>query len=421
MFVPFRRPLVAVSAAVLSAAVLLATVSASAASKPPATYRFSGGGFGHGIGMSQYGAYGMALKHASAGDILRFYYGGATVGRASMPGQIRLGLMQQSGSVILAPKTAPGHTAGSIQVSGRNTKGGTTTRSFPSGVDYRTRPLAGGVGVYRDTKLLFGPTAARNALIVKYEKGTRPSAVTLSQVGRTLRWGYLEIGVTPGPARLRAVATMPWDRYLAGLGEVPSSWPREALRAQAIAARSYALATVRSAGQYRDRTKTSGCSCAVLSDTRDQNYVGYAKEQGAGARNWIEAVNSTSGIVVSWHGLVVKTFYSSSSGGFTASNSVWGSSPLPYFPAKRDPYDSAGGHNPNFTWTVDRSAATVSKSLAAYGVGSVTGLKVTAGDSSGRARKVLVTGTRKSVTISGDTLRRTMGLKSTKVRITPLD
>jgi stage II sporulation protein D len=416
MFPTIRRSLLVVVAAILTSAVLLTIPAASAAARAPAAYRFSGGGFGHGIGMSQYGAYGLALRGATAGDILRFYYGGATVGRASMPSHIRVGMLQQASSVVMAPTAAPGHASGSIVLSGRNTRGGLTTRSFPAGSDYRARPLHGGVGVYRGSQLLFGPTAPGHALVVRYERGTRPAVVGLPQVGRSLRWGSLEIGAVSG--RLRAVATLTWDRYLAGLGEIPSLWPRQALRAQAIAARSYALATVHSAGQYRGRDSASGCSCAVLSDTRDQNYVGWAKERGTGGSRWVEAVTSTSGIVVSWHGRVVKTFYSSSSGGWTASNSVWGSSPLPYYPARTDPYDAAGGNNPNHTWTVDRSAAQVSKALGRYGVGSVTGLKVTSADSSGRATRVLVSGTRRSVTISGDALRRALGLKSTRVKVT---
>jgi stage II sporulation protein D len=76
--------------------------------------------------------------------------------------------------------------------------------------------------------------------------------------------------------RPRAVAVMPVNRYIGGLGEMPASWPREALRAQAIAARSYALATLATRGQRSGARSWNGCDCALYGDVRHQHYSGIA-------------------------------------------------------------------------------------------------------------------------------------------------
>jgi SpoIID/LytB domain protein len=391
----------------------LLAVPALAANRPSA-WRINGGGYGHGIGMSQYGALGMALKGAGASRILRFYYGGAGVSRKGMPANIRLGLVQSGVGLSMVPRALTTRGA-AISVSGTSTRGRIVRRTLPGGATYLARPAAGGVALYAGARKVYGPTRARHALIVRYEGGRRPAALRLPAIDRTLRYGYLEL--TNSAGALRAVATMGFEAYLRGLGEVPSSWPIAAQQAQAVAARSYALASIKGRGQYRGRYVAGGCSCGVLSDTRDQNWIGYAKETAAGGNRWVRAVTSTRGVVVSWRGRVVRTYYSSSSGGFTASNSVWGSRPLPYYPAKRDPYDAAAGRNPNAAWTRTVSAATVNRAFARYKVGAVTRLRVAVTDRSGRATTVVVYGTRRNVKVSGDTFRLALGLKSTKVAV----
>jgi stage II sporulation protein D len=147
------------------------------------------------------------------------------------------------------------------------------------------------------------------------------------------------------------VAVIPFNRYLRGLAEVPGSFANEALRAQAIAVRSYALAAVRARGQRSGHGSWDGCDCAVYATVRDQHYAGYAKEQGYYGARWVAAVRGTDSMVVRYGARVVQAFYSSSSGGYTSTNSQWGSDPLPWFPSRSDdPYDRGGGghRNPNF-------------------------------------------------------------------------
>jgi stage II sporulation protein D len=224
--------------------------------------------------------------------------------------------------------------------------------------------------------------------------------------------------------RPRAVAVLPFNRYLRGLAEMPGSFANEALRAQAIAARSYALAVVQGRGQHSGRSAWDGCDCALYATVRDQHYAGYAKELGYYGSRWVAAVRGTGSLVVRYGSRVVQAFYSSSSGGFTSSNSQWGSAPLPWFPARSDdPYDRGGGShpNPNFRWRKTVSAAGLGARL---GIGTAVSVRETKLPSwGGRVSKVVVEGVenghRRTVTVSGTWFRTTYSLKSTKFHISP--
>jgi SpoIID/LytB domain protein len=148
------------------------------------------------------------------------------------------------------------------------------------------------------------------------------------------------------------VAVIPFNLYLRGLGEMPGSFAYAALRARAVAARSFALVATHTRGQHSGRRLWDGGDCAVHATVRDQRHVGYANEVGAGGRRWVTALRRTGSWVVRRRGRTAQAFYSSSSGGWTSSNAQWGSTPLPWFPSRRDPYDRGGGAhpNPNATW-----------------------------------------------------------------------
>ncbi|MCA9374849.1 SpoIID/LytB domain-containing protein [Candidatus Dojkabacteria bacterium] len=126
---------------------------------------------------------------------------------------------------------------------------------------------------------------------------------------------------------------LPFETYLFGLGEVPSSWPSEALKAQAIAGRTYAA---------QNWSKRSDQSYNLRDDTFDQNYVGYSKEAENGGGNWVAAVNSTKNKVLKSGGQLISAYYHSTCGGHTlASEEVWVSA-LSYARAESDWYQSGG-------------------------------------------------------------------------------
>ena len=267
----------------------------------------TGKGWGHGVGMSQWGAYGYARHGWSYRQILAHYYVGTTLGRApAVDVRVLLGSGRLSASVGCA---------GGIRVNDR------TGRSYA--LSPGTYAFAAGL------KLPVGPTHARRAL---------QSPVAFDCPSAPLVWdgnayhGLLVI--RSNGRRLSVVNTVPLDEYVQGVvgGEMPHKWSLAALEAQAVAARSYALATLKP-NEHFD----------LFSDTRSQVYGGIAFETPG-----IDfAVQRTAGEIVTWRGHVALTFFFSSSGGRTANvRDVWPRlGNIPYLRSVSDPYDTASPHH----------------------------------------------------------------------------
>ena len=403
----------------------------------PAAFTISGAGYGHGIGMSQYGAHGMALRGYSASRILSFYYGGAKAGSVRLPATIRVGLLQANQDPSVGGRLkrvrvqgleVPGlGGSGRITVSGTSRGGRAVRRTLPGRVTFSIKPQSGGMSVFTLTgRRVFGPTRPGTGVFVRYQTLRPPARLLLPQSGQQLRWGRLDVSLVRddrGALRPRAVAVIPFNLYLRGLGEMPGSFGYAALRAQAIAARSFALVATQTRGQHSGRGRWDGCDCAVHATVRDQRYLGYANEVGAGGRRWVTAVRRTGSWVVRWRGRTVQAFYSSSSGGWTSSNAQWGSAPLPWFPARKDPYDRGGGAhpNPNTSWKLRVSAAALGARL---GVGRAVSVREVKPRSWGwRVSSITVTGVRdgrrRTVTLTGTQFRNAFRLKSTRFHLDP--
>jgi hypothetical protein len=170
----------------------------------------------------------------------------------------------------------------------------------------------------------------------------------------------------PSSAGFHAVVTLDIETYLYGLAEVPSSWPSEALKAQAIIGRSYALATAAERGGNDGSTKLSSCGCHLRDTTADQAYAGWAKESAAPGNfgaEWKAAVNSTAGDILthpsSPHPFdVAKAFYSSSNGGASENNEdVWPGGAIPWLRSVEDPWSADPSVNPLADWEVNVSDA----------------------------------------------------------------
>jgi stage II sporulation protein D len=429
---------VAAAAALAAGLGLAGGPAGPAAVAAPSTFTIHGAGWGHGIGMSQYGAHGMALRGASAGRIVSFYYGGAQARPATLPATVRVGLLQANrdpstggrlGRVLVRGLEVPGRGgSGRFSVSGVTPGGRVVKRSLSGHITWSVRPESGGTSVFDPSGgRVFGPTRAGTGVVVRFQTALPPARLLLPQTGRQLRWGRLDVHLVrddQGVTRPRAVAVIPFSRYLRGLAEMPGSFANEALQAQAIAARSYALVAVRTRGQHSGRGSWDGCDCALYATVRDQQYAGYAKEQGYYGSRWVAAVRGTGSQVVRYGTRVVQAFYSSSSGGYTSTNAQWGSAPLRWFPSRSDdPYDRGGGahRNRNFRWTVQVPAPTLGARL---GVGIATSVRETRMPSwGGRVSRITVEGVkagrRTRVTVTGAQFRTALGLKSTRFRITP--
>jgi len=406
-----RNRLVVVCLALLAGlgpAVLGAT-PASATS----TFTFYGAGWGHGVGMSQYGAYGFATEGKTYTDILSYYYPG-TVPNAtvSSPATLRVGLLQTKTSVQLhaafGPITLKLTNPSTGQKIAMIPKDRTWTIQFHSDGKYWIRRTDGS---YSGGHGWGGPS---NNLYALYT-GTH-TIVSVPATGHRYNLGNFEFNIYHPPGKTywrgRLILTVSTNPYVYGIAEVPASWPMAALKAQAVAARTYAVNAADNRGQHWGE-----CNCAV-SATTDQTYTGYDRIAGLDGDRWKEASDETAWQIVTYLGNPITAFYSSSNGGWTESNDhVFGGSKLPYLPEECDPADYTS-NNPNRTWTVTMSGATIGSKIKAYNgndIGSATGFSNYTRTGSDRIQTVTVNGTKKSITLTGNELRTALGLKSSLV------
>lgn len=402
----------------LVVAAALLVVAPSTPGQAAEDFTFYGAGWGHGLGMSQYGAFGLSKQGWGYKRILRHFYRGTEVGAApSTPGKLRIGLAQGKATIHVKAVGGPvrlrvGSTTGPL-VGGSPIPEGQTWRvqSRSSGA-FRVLN-AGGASVGGH---LWG-SASKNLYLTYTSSGSK---AYISEAGNTYNRGHLEFSLYTGEGCSsdyceRLVAVLKPQHYLFGLAEVPNSWPMDARKAQAVAARTYAFDKVARLGQHRSK-----CDCALYDDTWDQVYAGWDKEGAALGSRWVDAVNQTAGEVVLHNGKPIQAYYHSSSGGHTENNELaWGGSPVSYLRGVCDPGDYVA-ENPNRTWTVGPlPASAVTSKLKAYtgSIGTVTGFSAIRRGVSGQILTLRVNGKTGAATISGSSLMVGIGLKGDKVWI----
>jgi stage II sporulation protein D len=331
-----------------------------------ATFVVTGHGWGHGVGLSQYGAYGYAQKGTGYAKIVLHYFPGTELGAAPVS---RVRVLLTSG-------------VGTLPVG--------------SASDFRVKDATGAVhevvaGKYTLTpalKLKVDGEASARSLPgpLLFQPGTSPLQL------KHLYRGSIQVDVVSG--KLRAINMVGLEQYLYGVvpSEMPYTWHPEALKAQAVVARSYALAT-RKSGAFD-----------LYPDTRSQVYLGLEHERPSTNT----AVDATAGKVVLYEGQVAKTFFFSTSGGRTASaEDVWGEA-VPYLVSVPDPYDSI---SPYHTWgPFAYTGAKLARMMKMKG--RVVDLQADL-NSSGRIKTLNVVGTKGNVTIPGADLRQRLGVRST--------
>jgi SpoIID/LytB domain protein len=323
--------------------------------------------------MSQYGAYGMASNDgASYAKILAYFYPGTTLGKTATE-QVRVLLAEGRRAVAVS-----------------------------SSLPFSVADAAG-----QTTKLPAGPLVMKPSLVLPATPGRRahravgPIVFTAGKAplaldGRLYR-GSLEVSAQG--AFLRVVNTVQIESYLQGVvaGEMPHTWPHEALKAQAVAARSYALASL-----------VKGKPFDMYSDQRSQVYLGIAGEKARTS----EAVRDTAREVVLYNGALARTLYFSSSGGKTASaQDVFGIS-IPYLVSRPDPWDRL---SPYHRWgpvvlgarTVQTKLDLPARVLDAVGVPTP----------SGRARSVTLQTAAGTTSVPAALMRTSLGLRSTWISI----
>ncbi len=363
----------------LTALLVLAVAASAAASAQPgspsqaqsapgeALFVISGRGWGHGVGMGQYGASGMATAGRTYDEILAHYYTGTAIGRAGRS-DVRVLLAEGRRALTVSSPVA----FSIVDAAG-------TEFELPKGALTLTPKLV--------VRTPDGRVRAEAPVFVRPGKGA-----PLSLDGRLYR-GRLEVAKTG--EFLRVVNHLPLQRYLEGVvaGEMPHTWPLEALKAQAVAARSYALATLQ-----------KGKPFDLYSDPRSQVYLGVAGEKP----RTTEAVRATAAEIVTYGGKVATTYYFSTSGGRTASAADVFGFAVPYLVSRPDPYDSA---SPYHSWgPIVLGARTVQSKLEVDArVLDATGVATP----SGRLRSLSLQTVNGPTSVPASVLRTAFGLRST--------
>lgn len=410
-----KRPNFGALVPVLLSTLVLANLP-SAFAEVPVAISFSGKGYGHGVGMSQIGARGLALAGDSATAIINYYYPGSDVMpltddqilrvsighqltaaslKSDSPG-MSLQLISGDGTEpqiisTLVAKDSVRLTVADKQIAITTTQVGKTTILTP--VDQLTIRWSG----------------------TRYLAGT-DSVLSLTHTKKTTkyRYGQIQVKVIKDAKLGNRLAIINQvrlhDEYLWGISEVPSSWPAAALEAQAIASRSFAMSKV---GKV-----LKSCDCELYSSINDQNFAGYAKEaEPKWGQIWKAAVSRTSvtettGLTVTRSSLPLRTYFGSSTGGVTeTSKNAWGTD-VGYTFSVPDPWSLDPKFNPNFyKWKRDISQSVLATT---FGLPDVASVKVLSLNETGSVK--LIEGRSsagKKVKLSGETFRSRSKLPST--------
>lgn len=370
--------------------------------------RFYGRGYGHGVGLNQYGARGRALGGQTAEQIVAAYYNGAKPASSNPARAVRVLLMSGFAAASSKPLVIYGR-GGTWAVSGIDavfpadaalrTWRTTATVSGVSTTTWQVKVLAAG-----NTTVLYTGTVTGRPVVQPLEDATRLQLLSKASSYDTYR-GTLTLVL--GTSSLSVVNTLGLDDYIRGVlpAEMPYSWPKEALRAQAMAARSYA---------YRRLHPTTG-TWDVYDDSRSQVYRGVEAEKSVTN----DVIDADPGAILKYGTTVVNAFFSSTGGGATESNEYAFTSssgkigtPVAYLRGIIDrsedgvPWDAAA---PYFAWTTSAltraQLSTMFKGDSRTNVGDLVKLDLRKRGVSGRLYAVVLYGSTGTKTVSGDVFR----------------
>jgi stage II sporulation protein D len=357
--------------AIARVAVALAVLASLASFAPRAdaavNWVVHGRGFGHGVGMSAYGAYGYALHGKDYRFILGHYFTGTTLGALPGPRIVRVLLDISPGDVGFSGATSACGLA------------------LDPGRSYQAHRIANSVA-------LRSPAGKRLANCGRKLRAAGKGTIAIAGLG-TYR-GALETVPTESEASsLNVVNALTVDQYVKGVipNESPPSWPLEELKAQAVASRSFALTG-----------GVGGNGFDLYSDTRSQVYEGLESEYSSSNA----AANATRGEVVMYGDKIAQTLFSACSGGHTESIvNVFGSS-IPYLVGVPDPYDY---YCPLHTWTLRFTGPEISSRLGAYLDGKLKQVVIVKRGVSPRIVTAKLVGTGGVSTVTGEQLEVALG------------
>jgi stage II sporulation protein D len=380
---------VAVVGTLVASATLAAAASAHAVEtypRPPDnTLTISGHGYGHRHGMSQWGAYGAAaVGKLSWQSILAFYYPGTRLTNLGNPTiRVRLDAVGSGTLYVfnvaglrLAGKALSGPSAGITQYRARSLSNGRLQVDALSSAGWKSYTSSASPAIF---------SSSSGLVDVKLASGTR----------RTYRGSIYANWASS--TSLTSVSVLPMETYLRAVvpAEMPASWHPNAVRAQAVASRSYA--------NYDRAHAPAGRTWDTCDTTSCQMYSGVPAENGASDA----AVAATAGQALTYGGTAAFTQFGAANGGWTAAGSQ------PYLPAKADPYDGAIPNSAN-SWKTTITAASIQATWPS--IGTYRQLRILSRDGhgqwGGRVLTAAIDGSNGSVAVSGATIASAFGLWS---------
>ena len=474
------------------------------------TFTFTGSGWGHGVGLSQYGTKGLTelgaqfcsnTSSCTSDEVVNYYFQGTNVRNlgdislsspeiASNNNALWVGLARNAKSITLT--TLPSSSPPSLNICQDGLSNTAGVQLFLTSRGFEPGPIDGAYGDKTadairsyQASVGLGQTGSINDELINKIKSDATSdgpcesawgplkiggGATISVINSgsecymtghplvpkirascnmSIKWsdgGRIRVGPREhkhGILKLRSknvssgfhvVLSVNLEKYLYGLAEMPSHWNVKALEAQALVGRSYAVfhyldENIPSSSTNLDaglsEKQKAYCWCHIGSTASSQYYYGYLKE--IAGPNWVQAVNNTSGKVITYDGSytrssVIQAFYSSSTGGKTNTNVVgFGSAtPWPYLKTVDDPWsiDNRVG-NSKAAWSFDFNTYQLSKNILCGDTpcfDAITDIYVSSVAESGAALEVTMkgfkNGSAKSVTKSGRNIKSQLGFRS---------
>jgi SpoIID/LytB domain protein len=381
-------------------------------------FLFNGRGNGHGLGMSQWGARGRAAAGQDYKKILSTYYTGTVIDTRDTSGMVRITLTDDPIDLarpwprLFGPLA---FIAGPVSVDGRPQLQVAAGSSLGFDANSSAQPIA----------FVVAPDGSRGAPVVITTtltvRSSSPAGIRtniMQVMGGDFRSGAEQrryagiLRIVPkGGATVLPVNVLPMEDYLKGVvpAEMPPYWGVEALKAQAIAGRTYAIGRVSGAGDFDLRASESDQAYSGLTDQRVESNA---------------AVDGTRGQVLTYQGQLITAFYMASDGGHTVSSEYrfvqWNHGPqlrshLGYLTGITDSFDRAP------SWQVGPFSADGAAVLLkdnGLNIGDrLVGIDVLQKEPSGRIAGARLRGSSKTVEVSGPTLRFYFGLPDTLVEI----
>ncbi|PVG80675.1 SpoIID/LytB domain-containing protein [Nocardioides gansuensis] len=353
----------------------------------PSAITLTGHGYGHGHGLSQYGALGAARSGLTWRQIIEFYYPGTTW--SSLGGQVK---------VLIS-----GDTSSDVQVvneAGLKVRSLASRRTWTVPAKRTTRwRLVGVSGGRTQVQWKAGGWRTWKTFRGEGELQSRDGILTLVKPGdkASYRGKLRSLSPSPGSAARDTVNVLSLEKYLQGVVplEMPALWSADAVRAQSVAARTYAAAErSHPSAHHYDLCDTSHC----------QVYGGYDAEHPSST----QAIKDTAKQGLLWDGRPAFTQFSASNGGWTSAGSQ------PFLVDRADPYDAVPPENVHHTWTHAVDDVALEKHYPA--IGDLTRIDVVTRDGNGewggRVGDLQLVGTTGVATLDGDRLRELLGLKS---------